>query len=219
MSLGRTLAVTKLNTAAATSAQSCFFCSVVLFSGSTAVCDAEPGSAMPKASTALAMVQAVNIAEHVPDPGRATHSIRCSSSMSISRSPYAPMASMTVPGSDRSTVPSGRGTCPGRAAPPNRLSPMQLSRGNTMVDAGTDLSHPARVIMASAAYPSCMISIQSAMYSREIKEYRMANAPCVMPSEITGVYAMWALPPSCSTSRAIKSANSTNLLLHGMELL
>ena len=38
---------------------------------------------MPSASTADDMVLAVNMAEQVPEPGRLTHSILCSSSMSI----------------------------------------------------------------------------------------------------------------------------------------
>ena len=47
---------------------------------------------------------------------------------------------------------------------------------------GTVLSQPPRVMMASAKYPSCMISMQSAMASLEMSEYRMALEPFVRPS-------------------------------------
>jgi hypothetical protein len=51
--------------------------------GMTAGWAAVPGRHMPSASTAEAMVLAVNMAEQVPVPGSETHSILCSSSMSI----------------------------------------------------------------------------------------------------------------------------------------
>ena len=61
--------------------------SVMAFSRVTAGCAAVPGSAMPSASTALAMVQAVNMAEQVPEPGSEWHSILYSSSTSITPVP------------------------------------------------------------------------------------------------------------------------------------
>ena len=55
--------------------QSRFFCSVNEFSAVTAGCEAVPGTTIPRASTAEAIVQAVNMALQVPLPGRALHSI------------------------------------------------------------------------------------------------------------------------------------------------
>ena len=75
---------------------------------------------MPSASTAVLIVFAVNIAEHVPVPGSAclyTLSYCCSS---ISPVPYAPIASITSFGS--SPAPPCALTqpphCPGSAVPP-----------------------------------------------------------------------------------------------------
>ena len=123
------------------------FCSV------TAAGEQVIGTHMPSASMTVAIVHAVNIAEHVPEPGSEWHSSLYSSSSSIKPAPYAPMPSITEPGS--SCLPLERplsvAHLPGSAGPPKSVSPTMSSRASGISAAGTDLSHPARQIIASAA--------------------------------------------------------------------
>ena len=181
----------------------------------------------PSYSTADAMVQAVNIQLHVPVPGNQLHSTLLSSSMSITFFEYWPIASIIMPGSR--FLPFFKGfyfsdhSGPGHAAPPKRKMPnLPLSEAflHSAIHApGTDLSQPPNQIIASAQYPSCIVSMQSQISSREGREYRIASVPCVMPSEITGVYYMCYLPPSNSISSAMIHQSSCILLLHGIMLL
>ena len=88
----------------------------------------------------------------------------------------------TCPGSNPRSVRVISSQLPGRAGPPKSVSPTRLRRAMGMRAAGTVLSQPPRVMMASAKYPSCMISMQSAMVSLEMREYLMALEPFVRPS-------------------------------------
>ncbi len=85
---------------------------------------------------------------------------------------------------------------------------MALLRANGISAAGIVLSQPLNVRAPSAVYASCIISIQSAMSSRETNEYFIPSIPIVSPSVTTGVPKIIDLHPAFSTSLHTKSPSS-----------
>jgi hypothetical protein len=85
--------------------------------------------------------------------------------------------------------------------PPYSVNPMLLFRRMGMTAPGMLLSQPLSVTIPSAAYPSCMVSMQSAMRSRDIREYFIPSIPIVSPSLMTGVPNRNGLPPAATISR------------------
>mmetsp|Transcript_20439 Transcript_20439/g.35268 ORF Transcript_20439/g.35268 Transcript_20439/m.35268 type:complete len:228 (+) Transcript_20439:1-684(+) len=162
--------------------QSSSLSSLILLFLSTAVCAAEYGTDIPMASIIDDIVFAVNMPPQAPGPGHEFFSTASSSASVILPAPRAPIAS-----NDDTTVMSFPLRWPGRMDPPYKNTPMELLRRMGMSAPGIDLSQPPSVTIPSAKYPSCMVSMESAIKSRETSEYLIPLVPIVSPSEITGV--------------------------------
>mmetsp|Transcript_2185 Transcript_2185/g.4233 ORF Transcript_2185/g.4233 Transcript_2185/m.4233 type:complete len:338 (-) Transcript_2185:419-1432(-) len=113
-----------------------------------------PGHAMPIASIAKAIDEAVNIAAQLPLPGAATHSSRVSSSMSSSPAVSCGMISLIAPPSSRRCSPPGQSRLaearPGKAGPPKSESPIMSFLASGITTPPTLLSQPPSVTIASA---------------------------------------------------------------------
>ena len=87
---------------------------------------------------------------------------------------------------------------------------------STMSAPGMLLSQPDSVTIPSAAYPSCMVSMQSAMRSRDIREYYIPSIPIVSPSLMTGVPNWNGFPPHATISRERMSPSFLMWSLQGV---
>lgn len=63
------------------------------------------------------------------------------------------------------------------------------------------------------------VSIESAMTSRETREYFIPSVPIEMPSAMVMVLKMIALPPAASVPAAASSASLLMCMLHGVTML
>ena len=63
------------------------------------------------------------------------------------------------------------------------------------------------------------VSIESAITSRDTKEYFIPSVPIDIPSEIVIVLKMMDFPPFLSTDLADILANSSICILHGVTIL
>mmetsp|Transcript_43308 Transcript_43308/g.70281 ORF Transcript_43308/g.70281 Transcript_43308/m.70281 type:complete len:252 (+) Transcript_43308:1236-1991(+) len=169
---------------------------------------------MPKASIADAIVLAVYMPPHDPDPGQACFSTSVRRVSSIFPAPNAPMAS-----NELTTVRASPSRWPGRMVPPYRNTPMALLRAMGISAPGMLLSQPPRVTMPSAEYPSCIVSIQSAMRSRLTSENLIPSIPMVSPSLITGVPKTKGFPPCLETVSTIIFPSSSKCALQGVALV
>src|SRR5580692_5372636 len=81
---------------------------------------------------------------------------------------------------------------------------------------GSDLSHPARVTMASKLSACMTHSTESAMTSRETSEARMPSWPIEMPSETAIVTNSKGTPPASRTATLVRLASRSSGRLQGV---
>ena len=144
---------------------------------STAGIEASPGSDMPSASMAEAMVLAVNSPAHDPSPGHATLSSSFSSASVILPCEWAPTASKTS-----CTFTSRPWNLPARMVPPYTKTVGMFSRAAAITQPGRFLSHPATVTRASNHSAVATSSIESAITSRLTSDAFIPSVPMEMPS-------------------------------------
>ena len=137
---------------------------------STAEGDDDPGSDIPIASDALAIVFAVYIPPQVPALGQAAFSIRSKSSSDMSPRAFAPTASKDVTIFTFISVPSSSLVLPGSSEPAYIRMLGTLIRAAAINIAGILLSHPARVTIASKRSACITVSTESAITSRLTSE-------------------------------------------------
>ena len=142
-----------------------------------------PGSDMPIASAALAMVLAVYMPPHAPSPGQIARSIASTSSRDIrprAQAPTASNASMIV---TSISVPSESLALPGRIEPAYRNTLARSSRAAAISMPGSDLSQPASSTEPSRRSACMTVSTLSAITSRDTSEKCMPSWPIEMPSD------------------------------------
>ena len=142
-----------------------------------------PGSDMPSASAALAIVLAVYMPPQAPSPGQIARSIASTSSRLIrprAQAPTASKASMIV---TCRSVPSDILAMPGRIDPAYRKTLARSSRAAAISMPGSDLSQPASSTEPSSRSACMTTSTESAMTSRETSEKCIPSWPIAMPSE------------------------------------
>ena len=81
---------------------------------------------------------------------------------------------------------------------------------------GSDLSHPARVTIASKRSACMTSSTESAMTSRDTREDRMPSWPIEMPSETAIVTNSKGTPPASRTAALARWASRSRGRLHGV---
>src|SRR6059036_1973995 len=123
------------------------------------------------------MVFAVNIPPHDPAPGHARRSTSSSSAASMRPAEYSPTASNTL-----TTVRSRPAWCPGLIVPPYTNTAGISMRAIAIMAPGMFLSHPPTTSRPSMLCALHAVSIESAMTSRETREYFMPSVPIEMPS-------------------------------------
>ena len=139
-------------------------------------------TAMPRQSSATAIVFAVKWPAHVPGPGQATRS----SSSSAARGPG--MASHT----SWIVTPPG----PARIGPLYRTTAGLSTRASAMSAAGTVLSQPTMHTSASKSCASVISSIESAITSRETSDARIPGVACDWLSDTAIVLKTRPTPPA-----------------------
>ena len=163
---------------------------------STAGGAADPGSDMPMASAALAIVLAVYMPPQAPSPGQMARSMMSTSSRDIrprAQAPTASKASMIV---TVFSVPSVSLAKPGRMDPAYTKTLARSRRAAAMSMPGRLLSHPAKVTMPSSRSACITASTESAMISRETREKCIPSCPIEMPSETEMVPNCIGKPPA-----------------------
>ena len=88
-----------------------------------------------------------------------------------------------------------------------------------MAQPGMFLSQPPMATKPSNPSAPTTVSMESAMTSRETREYRMPGEPIEIPSETVIVLNVTALPPASSAPMAAASARSLMCVLQGVKLL
>jgi len=142
---------------------------------STAGGEDDPGSAIPMASAALAMVFAVYMPPQVPALGQTARSMRSRSPSDIRPRAFAPTASNAVTMLTVCSLPSSSRTCPGSSEPAYSSTLETSSRAAAMSIAGMLLSQPASVTMPSSRSACMTVSTESAMTSRLTSEKCMPS--------------------------------------------
>ena len=186
------------------------FASIFLF-GETAVIAELFGRLSPIASMAQAIVFAVYIPPHEPGPGIAHLSISPNCLSVIEPFALCPTASNTLTISN-SFFPKH----PGKIVPPYTKTAGRFSRNIAITQPGIFLSHPPNATNASKPSHPTTVSIESAITSRETKEYFIPSVPIEIPSEIVIVLKITAFPPASSAPSAASLANTSICELHGV---
>src|SRR5882724_4187731 len=88
-----------------------------------------------------------------------------------------------------------------------------------MSDPGMFLSQPPMATKPSMPAQPTTVSMESAMTSRETREYFMPSVPMEMPSEMVMVLKTMALPPPAFAPFSDSSASLSRCMLHGVTLL
>ena len=166
---------------------------------STAGGAALPGSDMPSASAALAMVLAVYMPPQAPWPGQVAFSIASSSSCVMSPRASAPTPSKTSMMVRSRSTPFRPASLPGSVEPAYRKTLARSSRAAAMSIPGSDLSQPASVTEPSRRSANMTVSTLSAMTSRDTSEARIPSWPMEMPSETEMVPNSIGKPPARRT--------------------
>ena len=130
-----------------------------------------PGRATPIVSARQFMEFAVNIPAHAPQPGQARSLILSSSASVILPAPTFPTASKTVIRSPFLPFPRS----PGSMGPPETRMEGMFRRIMAINMPGTVLSQLGIKTRASKAWARVMISMESAINSREGREKRMPS--------------------------------------------
>src|SRR3954470_8554986 len=84
---------------------------------------------------------------------------------------------------------------------------------------GMFLSQPPIATTPSNPSQPATVSIESAITSRDTREYFIPSVPIEMPSEIVIVPKMMALPPASLTPIEASTANLSMCMLHGVTML
>src|SRR5690606_28270680 len=156
-----------------------------------------PGSASPSASVRQFIELAVNMPEHEPHVGHASRSMSMTSSSVKASLAAATMAS--IRSMERLSPLSV--TLPASIGPPETNTVGMLRRSAAMSIPGVILSQLEMQTMASTAWALIMYSTESAMSSRDGREYSMPSWPMAMPSSTAMVLNSLAIPPAFSISR------------------
>src|SRR5208283_3635794 len=157
-----------------------------------------PGSDRPSASVRQFMELAVNMPEQEPQVGQAERSMPAASSSVTFGSAAATMASIR---SSASVLPPWM-YLPASIGPPETKMAGMFSRMAAISMPGVILSQLEMQTMASAQWALTMYSTESAISSREGREYSMPEWPMAMPSSTAMVLNSLATPPAASISRA-----------------
>ena len=88
-----------------------------------------------------------------------------------------------------------------------------------MMQPGMFLSQPPTATKASKPWQPTTVSMESAMTSRDTREYFMPSVPIEMPSEMVMVLNTTALPPFSLMPWATLTANWSMCMLHGVTML
>ncbi len=142
-----------------------------------------PGSDMPSASAALAIVLAVYMPPHAPSPGQIARSMASTSSRGISPREHAPTASNASMIVTSRSVPSDIFAMPGRIEPAYRNTLARSRRAAAISMPGSDLSQPASSTEPSSRSACITTSTLSAITSRDTSEKCMPSWPIEMPSD------------------------------------
>src|SRR3569623_1046330 len=92
----------------------------------------------------------------------------------------------------------------------------RLSRPIAITVPGMFLSHPGIAISASYHWAPMIVSIESAIRSRDWREKLMPSVPIEMPSDTPTVLNRIATPPAASTPRFTWLPRSARCMLHGL---
>ena len=84
---------------------------------------------------------------------------------------------------------------------------------------GIFLSQPPIATTASKPSQAATVSIESAITSRDTREYFMPSVPIEIPSEIVIVLNTTALPLAALAPAAASSASLSICILHGVTML
>lgn len=94
--------------------------------------------------------------------------------------------------------------------------PGTLVRASAIMPPGMFLSQPPMTTTPSIHWPCAAVSIQSAMTSRDTREYFMPSVPMDMPSEMVGVPNTCGLALAPRMASMAASARRCRPLLHGV---
>ena len=81
------------------------------------------------------------------------------------------------------------------------------------------LSHPPMATSPSWFIPPDTTSMESAMTSRETREYFMPSVPIEIPSLTVMVPKSWGMPPAARTAASARRARSSRPALQGVMVL
>src|SRR2546429_405607 len=88
-----------------------------------------------------------------------------------------------------------------------------------MSEPGMFLSQPPIATNPSMPAQPTTVSMESAMTSRETREYFIPSLPMEIPSEMVMVLKTMALPPAALAPLSASSASLSMCILHGVTLL
>ena len=157
-----------------------------------------PGNESPRASVRQFIELAVNIPEQEPQVGQAERSTASTSSSEHFESAALTMASTR---SSEMTLPAIL-TLPASIGPPETKIAGMFKRSAAISMPGVILSQLEIHTKASAQCAFAMYSTESAISSRDGREYSIPPWPMAMPSSTAMVLNSLATPPAASISRA-----------------
>ena len=183
---------------------------------STAGGAADPGSDIPMASAALAIVFAVYMPPQAPSPGQIARSMVSTSSRDMRPREHAPTASNASMMVTSFSVPSESLTKPGKIDPAYTKTEAKSSRAAAMSIPGSDLSQPANVTIPSRRSACITASTESAIISRLTSEKCIPSCPMEMPSDTEIVPNCMGNPPAEKTPSFAAMARRASERLQGV---
>ena len=157
------------------------------------------------------MELAVNMPAQAPQPGQARSAMRSSSSSLKVPLRTRPTASKTVIRSPRVCGPR----LPGSMGPPETSTEGRFRRIMAMSMPGTHLSQLGMKTRASKAWPRAMISMESAINSRDGREKRMPSWFMAMPSHTAMAGNSRGVPPAMRTPALTAEARASKCMWPG----
>ena len=103
--------------------------------------------------------------------------------------------------------------------PPYTNTAGMFMRAMAISAPGMFLSHPPTASTPSTHCALHTVSIESAITSRETREYFIPSVPMEMPSLTVIVPKVWGMPPAARTAASARSARSLSLALQGVIVL
>lgn len=164
---------------------------------SVAKIDPFPGNANPSASHKQFIEFAVNIPEHEPQVGHAFISISRSFPSSILFADNCPTASNT---DARSSAFPVTGSNPAFIGPPETNTAGMFTRATAIIMPGTILSQFGMHTTPSKQCARNIVSTESAINSRDAKEYFIPPCPIAIPSSTPIVLNSNGTPPAALTA-------------------